>query len=65
MTRYSDRYYKGIGIVAPIRDFSRQVIATLGIALTAGQIRNGLEGYVDLVKKTCDKISSELGYLKI
>jgi len=56
-----------IGIAAPIRDYSRQVVAALGIGLPAGS-RNqmdGLDRIVDLVKKTCETISSDLGYLKI
>ncbi len=56
-----------IGIAAPIRDYSRQVVAALGIALPAGS-RNqtkGLDHIVDLIKKTCETISSDLGYLKI
>jgi IclR family KDG regulon transcriptional repressor len=56
-----------IGIAAPIRDYSRQVVAALGIGLPAGS-RNqmdGLDHIVDLVKKTCETISSDLGYLKI
>ena len=56
-----------IGIAAPIRDYSRQVVAALGIALPAG-LRNqkvGLDHIVDLVKKACETISSDLGYLKI
>jgi IclR family KDG regulon transcriptional repressor len=56
-----------IGIAAPIRDYSRQVIAALGIALTVGQTNSekGIDSIVDLVKKTCDEISDDLGYLKI
>lgn len=56
-----------IGIAAPIRDYTRQVVAALGIALPVGS-RNrpeGLDRMVNLVKKTCDTISSDLGYLKI
>ena len=56
-----------IGIAAPIRDYSRQVVAALGIALPAG-LRNQkvrLDHIVDLVKKACETISSDLGYLKI
>jgi DNA-binding IclR family transcriptional regulator len=56
-----------IGIAAPIRDYSRQVVAALGIALPAG-LRNqtdDLEHIIDLVKNTCETISSDLGYLKI
>jgi DNA-binding IclR family transcriptional regulator len=56
-----------IGIAAPIRDYSRQVVAALGIALPAG-LRNqadGLDHIVDLIKKTCETVSSDLGYLKI
>jgi DNA-binding IclR family transcriptional regulator len=40
-----------IGIAAPIRDYSRQV--------------NDTDRIIKLVKKTCDDISSDLGYLKI
>jgi len=39
-----------VGIAAPIRDSSRQVIATLGIVLTNDLARNGMNGHVDLVK---------------
>jgi DNA-binding IclR family transcriptional regulator len=56
-----------IGIAAPIRDYTRQVVAALGIALTVGQRRleNDTDRIVKLVKKTCDDISANLGYLKI
>jgi DNA-binding IclR family transcriptional regulator len=54
-----------VGIAAPIRDFSRHVIAALGIVLTSDQAANGMNGYVDIVKKSSDKISRELGYLTI
>jgi DNA-binding IclR family transcriptional regulator len=54
------------GIAAPIRDYSRQVVAALGITLPI-RTHNptaGLDRMVDLVKKTCETISSNLGYLK-
>ena len=56
-----------IGIAAPIRDHSRQVVAALGIALPAG-LRNqtdAVDHIIDLVKNACETISSDLGYLKI
>jgi DNA-binding IclR family transcriptional regulator len=55
------------GIAAPIRDYNRQVVAALGIALPVGQrnLKEGLSSTIDVVKKTCDLISSDLGYLKI
>jgi DNA-binding IclR family transcriptional regulator len=55
------------GIAAPIRDYSRQVVGTLGIAVPLNQIESGenVKNFIDLVKKTCDEISSNLGYLKI
>jgi DNA-binding IclR family transcriptional regulator len=56
-----------IGIAAPIRDYSRQVVAAMGIALPTG-LRNqtdNLDRLVDLVKNACETISSDLGYLKI
>jgi DNA-binding IclR family transcriptional regulator len=55
------------GIAAPIRDYSRKVIASLGVALTPGRrapIKN-LNTIVDMVKKACNAISADLGYLKI
>ena len=54
-----------VGIAAPIKDSFRKVIAALGIVLTTNQTRNGVKGYVDLVKEASDKISTEMGYLKI
>lgn len=56
-----------IGIAAPIRDYSRQVIAALGVALTASHSnqKKEIDSVVKLVKKTCDGISEDLGYLKI
>jgi len=55
------------GIAAPIKDYSRQVVAALGIALPVGQrnLKEGLDRTIELVKKTCDMISSDMGYLKI
>ena len=56
-----------MGIAAPIRDYSRQVTAALGIALPLGQrnLNKDVDRMVDLVKTTCETISSDLGYLKI
>jgi DNA-binding IclR family transcriptional regulator len=56
-----------IGIAAPIRDYSRQAIAALGIALTANSptAKEDLDRVITLVVKTCDEISEEMGYLKI
>ena len=56
-----------MGIAAPIRDYSRKVMAALGIALPLGQRRlnKDVDRLVELVKKTCETISSDLGYLKI
>ena len=55
------------GIAGPIRNHSRKVIAALGVALLSGQIRDkhDMVKYVHLVKETCDKISSDLGYLRV
>jgi DNA-binding IclR family transcriptional regulator len=56
-----------MGIAAPIRDYTRQVVAALGIALpirTHDQ-STGLDGMVASLKKTCETISSNLGYLKV
>ena len=56
-----------IGIASPVRDYGRKVVAALGIAFPVGQrnLNEGLEDTVSAVKKTCESISSELGYLKI
>ena len=55
------------GIAAPIKNYSRQVVAALGVAMPAGRrnLNENLSGIVKLVKHACDSTSSELGYLKI
>ena len=55
-----------LGIAAPIRDYTGNVIAALGIVFTLGQRKNDmdLDRYVALVKKTTEKISVDLGYKK-
>jgi IclR family KDG regulon transcriptional repressor len=56
-----------VGIAAPIRDYSRRVIAALGVTLPKAQIKSeeSIESIVDLVKEKCDEISSNMGYLKM
>jgi len=56
-----------MGIAAPIRDYSRHVIAALGIALPLSRRNdeNGVENFVRLLKKACEDISASLGYLGI
>jgi DNA-binding IclR family transcriptional regulator len=55
------------GIAAPIRDYSRQVVGALGITFPINEIDSGknVKDLVQLVRKTCDEISSNLGYLQI
>ena len=55
------------GIAAPVRDYSRRVVAALGIALPIGQrsLNKDIDHIVDLVRRVCEDISSDLGYLKI
>ena len=55
------------GIAAPVRDYTRQVVAALGIALPMGHANKNKDWnrIVDLVKSTGETISSDLGYLKI
>ena len=56
-----------LGIAAPIRDYSRQVVAALGIALplnSSNRVKKSNQ-LIEFVKKTCETISSDLGYLKI
>lgn len=56
-----------IGITAPVRDYSRHVVAALGIALPVGQrdLQDNLDRTIDMVKCTCRTISMDLGYLKV
>jgi len=56
-----------IGISAPIRDYSRSVVAALGIAVMMGksQKKSDLDHYIHLVINACSDTSSALGYLKI
>ena len=56
-----------IGIASPVRDYGRKVVAALGIAFPVGQHRRQgeLDRMIDLVKKACEHVSSDLGYLKI
>lgn len=54
-----------IGIASPIRNFSRTVIASLGVVLTLGRRnpkKEDIQNTVGLVKKACEDISFELGY---
>lgn len=55
------------GIAAPIRDYSRQVVAALGIALplSSSDRSQYLNQLIKTVKQTAETISSDLGYLKI
>ena len=55
-----------IGIAAPIRDFSREVVAALGMALPISQSsEKEVQRIVRLVKRSTNEISTGLGYLKI
>ncbi len=56
-----------IGIAAPIRDYSRQVVAALGVALPIPQLseKEDVQRIVDIIKISADAVSSDLGYLKI
>ena len=56
-----------MGIAAPIRDYSRHVIASLGVAIPVvnSNLEKELKKTVAHVIAACDEISSDLGYLKI
>ncbi|MEW6664525.1 MAG: IclR family transcriptional regulator [Thermodesulfobacteriota bacterium] len=56
-----------IGIAAPIRDYSRNVVAALGIAvmMAKSQKKSDLAHYIQLVMNACSDTSSALGYMKI
>jgi IclR family KDG regulon transcriptional repressor len=56
-----------VGIAAPVHDYSRKVIAALGIALPIARFKlakakKSIENKVDLLKNTCKMISKELGF---
>ena len=55
------------GVAAPVRDYSRKVIAAVGVARPSGQEheKDKLDRLIELVRKMADAISSDLGYLKI
>lgn len=56
-----------IGIAAPVWNYSRKVVAAVGVALPLSQNVGEKEAskIVAMVKKSANAISSELGYLKI
>jgi DNA-binding IclR family transcriptional regulator len=56
-----------IGIAAPVRDYTRKVVAALGVALPAGrdQTDRDWDRTAAQVKSACAAVSSELGYLRI
>lgn len=56
-----------MGIAAPVRDYSRHVIASLGVAIPVvnSNLEKELKKTVAHVIAACDEISSDLGYLKI
>jgi IclR family KDG regulon transcriptional repressor len=55
------------GIAAPVRNYSRKVVAALGIAMAFRQneTKTETDHLAHLVTKICDDISFDLGYLKI
>ena len=58
---------EAVGIGAPIRDYSSQVVAALGVALpfSSRRIAKNIDRTVRLVKTTCEAVSADLGYMKI
>ena len=60
--------HQGImGFAAPIRDYSREVVAALGAWLPMPDLvdEGQIKTYCQLVRKSAEKISEDLGYLKI
>jgi DNA-binding IclR family transcriptional regulator len=56
-----------VGIAAPIHDYSRRVIAALGIALPIGRFKpaqadKSIANTIKSVKNTCNLISKDLGF---
>lgn len=55
-----------IGISAPIRDYSRKVIAAMGVAVPVSQgTRKEIQRIVGMLEPCVKEISGNLGYLKI
>ncbi|OGR22615.1 MAG: hypothetical protein A2277_03815 [Desulfobacterales bacterium RIFOXYA12_FULL_46_15] len=55
-----------IGIAAPIRDYSRRVVAAVGAALPMSQgNKKEIQQIVSLLERSAKEISENLGYLKI
>jgi IclR family KDG regulon transcriptional repressor len=64
----SGEAHRGItGLSAPIRDATREVIAALGAALPLPDYasQDQINTYLGRVRRAAERISSELGYLKI
>lgn len=64
----SGEAHQGItGFAAPIRDYSREVVAAVGAALPLPDYtsESQINTYVRMVRKAAENISSELGYLRI
>jgi DNA-binding IclR family transcriptional regulator len=64
---YNEAHEGLIGIAAPVRDHSRNVIAAVGVAvpLSRNQGQREVQQIAEAVKATADAISSDLGYLKV
>ena len=56
-----------VGVAAPIRDYSRKVVAAIGIAVPTALRRSEkeLSQFLKHVRSVADEISDNLGYLKI
>lgn len=67
VVEHGEAHWGVIGIAAPIRDSSRNVVAALGIALHIHDYENEeqVARYVNLVRTNAETISSDLGYLKM
>jgi DNA-binding IclR family transcriptional regulator len=53
-----------IGVAAPVRDYTRKIVAAIGVALLAAQHdRESVERVLQFVRGAADGISNELGYL--
>lgn len=56
-----------IGICCPVRDYSRKVVAAMGIVVTTAKSQNksDIERHIKSVAEACAETSSALGYMKI
>jgi DNA-binding IclR family transcriptional regulator len=65
VVEYGEAVEGVIGVAAPIRDYSRRVVAAVGVALVAAASdSSSIARTVEAVRSAADSISAELGYVE-